>query len=243
MSVHRFYVPPENISGDKIKISGSEAKHAFLVLRAKINDEVIVFDGTGNQYWGIVSSCDKNGGIININKTVSLGRSRVSIVLALAIPKKARFDEIVDKAAQLGVEKVIPMITENTVVKIKSDNQEKKVVRWQRIAVTAAKQCGSGYVPEITRVCEFKNVINDIDGFSLALIGSCQKGAVLLKDIVKGKKPKSVIVFIGPEGDFSVQEIEAAVQKGCFNISLGNFVLRCDTAVSAILSILNYEWQ
>ncbi|MCP4649411.1 MAG: 16S rRNA (uracil(1498)-N(3))-methyltransferase [PVC group bacterium] len=241
--MHRFYVSVENIKDDIIRLIGSEAKHAFLVLRLKKGDEVVVFDGQGRQYWGTVSSCNKQEGIVKITKVVSLDQNEIRVVLAQAIPKKAKFDDIVDKATQLGVACVIPLLTENTVVKVALEKRQAKQERWQKIALEAAKQCGRGYVPEISPVTDLKIFLTRISEYNLILIGSLESNTIPIKEILSKQKPQDVLIFVGPEGDFSKSEIQAVEKLGGINVSLGQRVLRCDTAANTFLSVINYEWQ
>lgn len=241
--MHQFFVSPEDINRNFIVIKGKEAKHAFSVRRLRTGDKVLVFNGTGKQYLGIVQSIRGKEGKIKIIKTIVREEPKIKITLAQAIPKKAKFDDIVDKATQLGVTRIIPLLSERTIVKVKTKKQEEKIKRWQQIALEAAKQCGCLYLPEVERIRNFSDLIRKSSSFDLAMIACCQAGSVYIKNILRNKKPKNIIIFIGPEGDFTQKEVETAQKNGCQAISLGKRVLRCDTAACAILSILNYEWE
>ncbi len=238
-----FYVQQKDITAEHIFIKGREARHAFLSLRLKPEDEVIVFDGSGKQYQVVVQSLNTRSGIMKIKNTRSVKREKLRVVLAAAIPKKSKFDDLVDKATQLGVSGIIPMTTERTIVRMNLEKAQEKRKRWQRIIIEAAKQSGRVYLPEVEPVQDFPAVLKKVDEFDLALIASLGKDSRSLKSIVRPSGFKRVIVFVGPEGDFSEQELAIAKKSGCLSVSLGKAVLRCDTAVSAILAILNHEWQ
>jgi len=241
--MHRFYVQEEDIAKDTIVLKASQAKHAFLVLRLKAQDEVVVFDGKGKEYLTVVASISRGQGLLDIKKSQYLPEDKIKITLAAAIPKHSKFGDIVDRATQLGVNRIIPVITQRTIVKIPKAKAKAKQTRWQKIAQEAAAQCSRVYAPEVEVIRDFKDVVKDAARYKLALIGSLDKDNVPLKKILKSHKQDQVIVFIGPEGDFSDQEMKLAKNKGCLAISLGGNVLRCETAVNAILAILNYEWR
>ena len=241
--MHRFYIRPEDVTGNEIKIGPDEAKHAYSVLRLRKQASVAAFDGRGNEYLGTLIALSSKQGIIRICETRSVLIDNVDITLVVAIPKQSKFDSIVDKATQLGVNIIIPLQSENTIIRIPRDKVIGKRLRWQKIAVEAAKQCGCSYVPEIAPITDFSSLLEKISGYSLALIPSLHKGTVSLKKITKGSNPKRTIIFIGPEGDFTEEEVLNAQKHGAVGINLGKNVLRCETAVIMVLSILNYEWR
>jgi len=239
--MYRFYICPENVQEKYLVLSKSEAKHAFSVLRLKKNKKILVFDGKGRQYLGRIESLSAKQGEIHIEKVIQRKPKKVEITLAAAFPKQSKFDEIVDKATQLGVSRIIPLLTRRTIVKISKDKLDAKLKRWKQIAIEAAKQCGCVYLPEITDITSFDAAIKNISGFDLSIIASLDKDNLSIKNALKGVQAGNIIVFIGPEGDFDEQELSAAKQSGATAVSLGENVLRCDTAVTAVLSILNYE--
>ncbi|MCG2711547.1 MAG: 16S rRNA (uracil(1498)-N(3))-methyltransferase [Candidatus Omnitrophica bacterium] len=241
--MHRFYIYQEDVTGNVINVGHEEAKHAYSVLRLRKEASVAAFDGKGKEYLGTLVSLSSKKGIIRISEAVSVLKDNTDITLAAAIPKLSKFDSIVDKATQLGVNNLIPMQSERTVVRISQEKAAEKRLRWQRIAVEAAKQCGCSYVPEIAPVTDFSTLLMRISKYSLALIPSLHKGTVSLKKIAKAGKPRSTIIFIGPEGDFTEEEARNAEENGAIGVTLGKNVLRCETAVTMVLSVLNYEWK
>ncbi|MFH1061319.1 MAG: RsmE family RNA methyltransferase [Candidatus Omnitrophota bacterium] len=241
--MHRFYLDSVDLKTKKAFILADEAKHAYKVLRLKKNDQVIAFDGKGNQYTGILESINPREAVIEIQNIVHLEPRLPKITLAAAIPKQSKFDAIVDKSTQLGVDIIIPLLTERTIVKPGLLNQEDKIKRWQKIAIEAAKQCGRVYVPQIAPLHKFARIAENADKFDLCLIAALDQNTVVLKDVLKNRKPKNVLVLIGPEGDFTSEEVESARNFSAIAVSLGPNVLRCETAVTMLLSVLNYEWK
>jgi 16S rRNA (uracil1498-N3)-methyltransferase len=172
-----------------------------------------------------------------------------AITLAQAIPKGKNMDLIVQKGTELGVSKIIPLISERTVIKIAADEAEKKTEKWQQIVVEAGKQCGQSRLPEVSPPVTPKQFFADFDRYELALIASLQTDARSFRSAVSdfreqhGRRPKNVLVLIGPEGDFTPAEAALAKSAGCLPISLGPIVLRTETAAIYCLSVLSYELQ
>ncbi|MBI4846711.1 MAG: 16S rRNA (uracil(1498)-N(3))-methyltransferase [Candidatus Omnitrophica bacterium] len=241
-SKYRFFADSGNIFEDYIYLLQEEARHAFFVLRFKEKDPICVFDGKGGVFSGIVEFISKDKVKIKVIKKEQVAENRLKITLAAAIPKNYKFEDIIDKATQLGVYSVIPLLTHNTVVKINPEKFEIKIKKWRKASIVAAKQCGIAYVPLIEPITLIKALEAQLAGYDLALVAALQDNTSGLKKIVKRNCPSKVIVMIGPEGDFSKEEVMAIVKKGAIAVSLGQNVLRCDTAVSSILSILQYEW-
>ncbi len=240
----RFFAPKENIKGNLIYIDGQEARHILNVMRLMENDKVIVFDGTGKEYTGFVKQARPKSLTVKIISTRAPKVDTIpEITLAQAIPKKEKMDYIVEKATELGVHSIIPLVSERTIVRFESDKAINRLARWKKIAIEAAKQCGRTDVPEIKDIQKFYNIIDDINKFDLALMGYVSEGTVSLKEAVSDFKTGKIIVFIGPEGDFTPDEILMAKDTSCKFISLGKRVLKSDTAGLFVLSVLNYEFS
>lgn len=237
----RFYVPSDFIVKDVIHIRGREAHHARDVMRLKVGDEIIVFDGTGKEYVGMVDVIGKDDVTAKINKTIRKQVDIFRLALAQAIPKLNKMDFIVEKATELGVERIIPIITKRTIVQIDAAKARPKIDRWKKLAIEASKQSGRVTIPEINEIESFEDSLTHTKDYELAIIPCLREGPEKSKDILKNKAIKSAILYIGPEGDFTEDEISAAKAKGAKPVSLGKEVLRSETAAIAALSILNYE--
>ncbi|NQV04733.1 MAG: 16S rRNA (uracil(1498)-N(3))-methyltransferase [Candidatus Omnitrophica bacterium] len=242
----RFYVSPEDISPSKniIEIKDKdEVHHIRDVMRLKKGECVRVFDGRGKEYLGDIKEIGKFSVVIGIRDTVN---SRIedsfSITLYQAIPKKSKMDFIIEKAVELGADRIVPIITERTVPSLK-DKASKKKDRWQRLAKAASKQCGRSNLPSISDILGFNDALAEAKRSELVLFAALDDSAKLLSAILEAGHPKSVSVFIGPEGDFSDKEISVAKSKGFSICSLGSLVLRVETAAIYVLSSLNYEYR
>lgn len=241
--MHRFYIYPEDVTGTEINIRADEAKHAYSVLRLREKAIVGAFDGKGKEYLGKIKSLSPKKGIIQISEMRSVLKDNIQITLAAALPRLSKFDSIVDKATQLGVSSIIPMQSERTIVQISSDKIEDKRHRWQKIAVEAAKQCGCAYIPEVEPVIDLSALIKRISEYELALIPCLHEGRLSLKKAAQDRRPANVLILIGPEGDFTQEEVSYAKAEGAISVTLGKNVLRCETAVTMMLAVLNYEWK
>jgi 16S rRNA (uracil1498-N3)-methyltransferase len=165
------------------------------------------------------------------------------ITLAQAIPKKAKMEHIVEKATELGVSRVIPLVTGRTIVRPDELGREKKVLKWKKIAAESSKQCGRVDVPPVENITRLEDLVKALDEYDLALLAHVSEKTEPIKKALTGFKSGKIIVFIGPEGDFTPEEIKMVEGKGnCRFISLGKRVLRADTAGLFVLSILNYEF-
>jgi 16S rRNA (uracil1498-N3)-methyltransferase len=254
----RFFVPKEFVKADSIYITGLEAHHILDVMRLKVSDEVVIFDGTGREYTGIVSTADRKSLEVRITSARELGAKRgPALTLIQAIPKKDRMDYIAQKATELGVSRIIPVITGRTIPEWKDAKKSAIVERWRKIAREAAKQCGRSDLPEVCQITEFKDVITG-PVYDLKLIAALSDEAIRLKDALRGTAqtaegssrrlnvgyfPATIAIAIGPEGDFTPAEVECASAEGFKTVSLGPRVLKSDTAGLAALSMINYEYE
>jgi 16S rRNA (uracil1498-N3)-methyltransferase len=241
--MYRFYLDSIDLKTKKAFISADEAKHAYKVLRLKKNDQVTGFDGKGNQYDAVLESINSQKAVLAIQTFFHVKPQLPKITLAAAIPKQAKFEAIIDKATQLGVDMVIPMISERTIVKPGLLKQDDKIKRWQKIAIEAAKQCGCLYVPLIAPLHKFNQVAKNADKFDLCLIAALDKNTLGLKQVLKNKPAENVLILIGPEGDFTAAEVEFARNCQAIAVSLGTNILRCETAAAMLVAVLNYEWK
>lgn len=236
----RFFVSKEFVKTNSIYITGLEAHHILDVMRLKVSDEVVVFDGTGREYTGIVKAADRKSLEVRI-KSVRESPAGRSFLLTLiqAIPKKDKMDYIVEKATELGVSRIIPVTTERTIPEWNDAKRAVIVERWRKIAREAAKQCGRSDIPEISPIAPFEELaVSDHD---LKLIAALSDKAIKLKDALKNGGGNTTVA-IGPEGDFTPKEAEDALRAGFKIVSLGPRVLKSDTAGLAVLSMINYEY-
>lgn len=239
----RFYVPKESIKGNSIYISGKEAHHILDVMRLKISDEVVVFDGTGNEYIGVVKETGRKSLSLEIIETRESRKVEAySTTLIQAIPKKEKMGHIAEKATELGVSCIIPVTTARTIPDWNEAKKSNVVEKWRKISLEAAKQCGRVDAPKIRPIASLEEAVKNVAGHDLKLIAALSEKAIKLKDALKSRSAGRIAIAIGPEGDFTAEEIELAVQSGFKIVNLGRRVLKSDTAGLAVLAMINYEY-
>lgn len=235
--MHRFYLP--NLQQPVLSID--EAHHALHVLRLKVGDTLDVFDGRGHEAQCSIVEISKDAVRLQTLTMSNTPALPCRITLAQAIPKKS-MGLIVQKATELGVASIVPLASDRSVVKL--DEDSKKMERWREIALDACKQCGNNWLPEIQPPRKARDFLNSPGQFDLKLIASLQLDSKPLKAILgDATNPKSVLILIGPEGDFTPAELGLAKSAGCLPLSLGPLVLRAETAAIYALSILHHELQ
>src|SRR5438046_989980 len=246
--MHRFYVSPENWDSRTLALRGSEAHHARDVLRIKAGEKLVLFNGQGRELTAEV--IDPGGDEIRLRKLheAETAPLRCRIVLGQAIPKGKNMELIVQKAVEIGAAEIAPIISDRTVVQLDSESVAQKQSKWQQIAIEAAKQCGQNWLPRVhapKNLPEFFSAVEQT--FDLRLMGSLQPDAQQLKKILEtyssehGDRPRSVLMLVGPEGDFTPAELALARRHGCQPTTIGPIILRVETAAMYCLSVLSYE--
>ncbi len=245
MSLPRFYLPPDKWSAE-VELDKDESHHALTVLRLQKGERVLLFDGRGREATSVLIDSERGIARLKTGPSHLSQPLRCEITLAQAIPKGRNMDLIVQKATELGVAQIAPVISERAVVRLDVEDAESKRKKWAAIALEAAKQCGQNYLPKILPPQNFKSFLANLPCVDLMIIGSLQPGAVPLKVLfssLSDLRPKSVLAFIGPEGDFTPAEMGLALAAGCRPISLGPIILRTETAAIYTLSVLSHELQ
>ncbi len=233
----RLFLPPEDLTSKQVIIRGEHARHLSLVLRAKPGDSLAVFDGQGHRYICKICSVHKKEVLADkINKEPYSAESTVSITLAQGVPKGNKMDFIVQKSTELGVKKIIPLITEYSQVR-----KTGRLERWRKIALSASQQSGRGKIPVIAGPLNFKEFLerNDI-GYGI-IFSEEEKGRNLKKTLNDFQAADMITLLVGSEGGFSKDEVNTAIQKGFISVSLGPRILRTETAPITALSIIQYE--
>jgi len=238
----RFFISAEQVIGGNITVSGEDVRHIATVLRMKTGDELVLCDGEGTEYAVTISQVDKSEvrtGIISRSKhDVRYPR----LTLGQGLPKSDKMDFIVQKATELGVANLVPLITERTIVKIR--DEEKRVVRWQKIAREAAMQSNRTDIPRVESIRRFSDFIQAPapDPGTLLLL-PWEEGTEPIKEALRTcPAAGNIMVLIGPEGGFSAAEAGMAKSRGFHLVSLGPNILRTETAAVATLSMIGYEF-
>jgi len=247
--MHRFYLPPDECKTGPLTLAGREAHHALRVLRVRPGDRMTVLDGAGNEFACAVENFDRDKVHLAIVEHKKIAPLPCQITLLQALPKAKLIESIIQKATELGVARVVPLISERVISDLDKKNAERKGEKWQQVAVEAIKQCGMAWLPRVEAPITPAEFLSRKESFELPLVASLHSGAQHPRIYFQkfqaqhGRRPKSACVWVGPEGDFTPQEIEAVTAAGALPITLGNLVLRVETAATYCLSILDYEIQ
>ena len=224
-----------------------EAHHGLHVLRLRQAERVAVLDGAGGELLCEVAKLGKNSIELRIKQRNSIPSLPYKITLVQAVPKGKNMDLIVQKTTELGVSRIVPLLSERVVPHLEGESG--KVEKWRQVAIEAIKQSGSAWLPAIDAPVSPKEFLARNERFELPLIASLQPDSrhprELFRDFYADRKrlPQSVCVWVGPEGDFTPAEMNAARSAGTLPITLGRLILRTETAAIYCLSILNYELQ
>lgn len=248
MSRRRFYAPPSAFNHDaqSVRLASEEARHLRDVLRLKRGDEAFVFDGEGREYRCRVVERERDGALLDISEEVPAARpeSTLRLTLCVALLKSEKFDLVVQKTTELGVDKVVPVVTKFADVRLKEMTEvERRVVRWKRIALEAAKQSGRARVPEINAPTAFASLIETVPAidFEPRLIFSERQGRGLVETIRQwNARPTFLTALVGPEGGWADEELAQASLCGCNTITLGGRTLRAETAAIAVTALLEH---
>lgn len=234
----RFFID-ETPQGDTVMLTGENAHHAGRVLRLRPGEALTLCDGAGTDFDCTVEQVEKDEVVCRVQKShPSETEPRQAMTLFMALPKSDKMEFVIQKSVELGVRKIVPFLSKNCVSR--PDKTDKKVERWRKIAVEAAKQCGRGYLPEVTAVMQAD------EAFALA----AQSGTALffyehetrgLRETLESRGVSDTVsLVVGPEGGFAPEEVQKAGNAGLMSVSLGTRILRCETAPVAALAAVLY---
>lgn len=241
--MHRFFVKSENIYEDKILITGDDVSHISKVLRLKEGDSIVLCDGESIDYNVKIEQIDKQSvKTVIVDKYISKSEPTIEVTLFQSIPKGTKMEIIIQKCVEMGIFKIVPVLTSRTVVKLECQkDQAKKVERWNKISNEAAKQSGRGRIPEITMPIEFSEAIKKATLLDFSIIPYELERQKTIKKAISGNKSKSIGIFIGPEGGFEEAEIKEALESRVVPVTLGHRILRTETAGMVVLGCIMYE--
>ncbi len=253
MTRRRFYAPPEAFSGDEelITLSAEEARHTRDVLRLQSGDEIFVFDGLGREFQCSVQKIARDATDVSVLAEVEPARpeSTLDLTLGIALLKGEKFDLVIQKTTELGVKRIMPLATERGDVRLRdSDNAQKRVTRWRRIALEAAKQTGRAYVPRIDAPLTLDLMLRsaaEIEGISTdatRLMFSERAGRSLSEATNSFGQMKEIIALVGPEGGWSDDELESAHDGAWGIVTLGGRILRAETAGITVVTLLQHRF-
>lgn len=248
--MNHFFVKPEDIRNEKIYISGSDVNHIKNVLRMKAGEELLLSDGEGKDYHCRIEAFSEDLEDLIVCEILDTTTSRTELparfYLFQGLPKADKFEHIIQKSVELGVYEIIPVETARCVVKYDEKKQKNKGERWQKIAESAAKQSKRGIVPEVKPVMKFQDALAYAKELDMVLIPyeNFKDMKTTKETIARIEAGMQIGIFIGPEGGFEQEEVEQAqTLSGAEAISLGNRILRTETAPLMLLSVLSFQLE
>lgn len=247
MTRRRFYAPPGEFASDltSLTLQGDEARHLRDVLRLRAGDEVYVFDGTGKEFQCVIEDSRKDSARLRVTAEVVPARpeSPLQLTLAVALLKGEKFDLVVQKATELGVTHIVPVTTKLADIRLRDESDaNKRVARWQRIALEAAKQSGRALVPEVAMPVSFTALIENATATEQwKLMFSEREGQSLAKFKVSlSDNRPSMMALVGSEGGWTDEEISLARVNNWAVVTLGGRTLRAETAAIAATVLLQH---
>ena len=244
--MHHFFVTPQQISGDKIRLEGGDVNHMKNVLRMKLHEKAEISDGESRTYLCEVEAYEEDAAVLHILEEMEADTEPASkLYLFQGLPKSDKMELIVQKAVELGVYQVIPVAMKRSVVRLDDKKAAKKADRWNSIAESAAKQAGRSRIPEVTMLLSYKEALKMAEELDVTLLPyELAGGMKVTREVIRQiKSGQSVGIFIGPEGGFEPEEVDAAVSMGAKVITLGRRILRTETAGLATLAVLMFELE
>ena len=244
--MHHFFVTPQQVSGDKIRIEGGDVNHMKNVLRMKLHEKAEISDGESRTYLCEVEAYEEDVAVLHILEEMEADTEPASkLYLFQGLPKSDKMELIVQKAVELGVYQVIPVAMKRSVVRLDDKKAVKKADRWNSIAESAAKQAGRSRIPEVTMPLSYNEALKMAEELDVTLLPyELAGGMEVTREVIRQiKSGQSVGIFIGPEGGFEPEEVDAAVSMGAKVITLGRRILRTETAGLATLAVLMFELE
>ena len=238
--MHRFYSANVNFYQKQLTITDSdEIHHIKDVLRLKKGAVIQIFNGQNQEADVVIDTFSQEGLVVSVRsiREASLNKSR--IILACAPPKKDKFEWIIEKCTELGVDEIIPIKTKRGEVFFSKEKMAGKLLRFQKVALNAAKQSKRTAIPRIHAMTDLGGILKKLDPQGLHLFPSLNGHPQHIREALLKASSESVItIFIGPEGDFTPEEVRIAIENGCTPVSLGNTVLKVETAAIATVSFV-----
>jgi len=240
-----FFIDRKNISGDTAVLSGTEAGHMLRSLRLSVGDSFFAFDEEGNRYrMRILEATSRSLRAEILEAFPPEPPPDIAVSLFVGLPKADKMDFILEKATELGVSRVIPFRSSRTIPRLDPADSRKRLSRWERVALAAAKQCGSGRVPEVSGIVPYPEALRRAAGHEGKVVFYEGEGTFSLKRVLSGMgEVRTVALVVGPEGGFSPDEVREAVAAGCRCTGLGSRILRVETAALAVLAMVMYHFE
>lgn len=242
----RIFEIGKNFDTGSVELCDENIHHVVRVMRCRVGDTLTICDGAGMDYLCCVSEISKKYVACDVvSSSKNTGEASVHVTLFAGLSKGDRFEWILQKGCELGASKIVPFTSENCVIKLNASDATKKADRWSKIIRDGAKQSGRGGLLELGALCTFEQIVHDAaNDYDLAIfLYECEKENTLKKRLMENKDAKRIAIITGPEGGFSPQEAERSQTAGLLHTTLGERILRCETAPIAALAAVMYEYE
>lgn len=238
----KFFAEQNQINGSVITLTGADVNHIAKVLRHNVGDMLCVCDGNGYDYEAEITAITRDSIVLAAKSRMPcLAEPKVQVTLYQGLPKQGKMEWIIEKCTEMGISSIVPVQMERSVVRLSPEQAEKKLMRWQKTAEAAAKQCGRGKIPTVAMPIALADLAQaPLPDFLLMAYEEEKTQGV--QNLLRGRKDQSVGIFIGPEGGFAPEEAAFLQNLGAHSVTLGKRILRTETAGLAALTILLYEW-
>ncbi|MEP7370598.1 MAG: 16S rRNA (uracil(1498)-N(3))-methyltransferase [Nitrosospira sp.] len=252
MALPRFYCPEPITAGQIIELPASVAHHALRVLRLEQGDELILFDGNKGEFQATIGRIGKSGAAAVIEKYLDIEReSPLAITLAQAVCASEKMDWIVQKAVELGVSRIQPLITKLSTVKLSGERVERRIKHWQQVVISACEQCGRNRIPQVlplislpgwlgSQIDECKNMSTGVLSDPCLMLSPTAENS--LRDLPEPSTITTLTLLVGPEGGFTPEEEAAALVTGFIPLRLGRRILRTESAALAAVAAMQALW-
>lgn len=245
--MHQFFVEPSRILGNRVVITGSDVNHIRQVLRMKPGEEIAVFNGVDQKEYRCSIEAFTPDSVVCALRFVKEDGLELSsrVTLFQGLPKADKMEFVVQKMVELGVHRIVPVATKRCVVRLDAKKAAAKVQRWQTIAEAAAKQSKRRIVPQVGEVCSVSEALAQASGMDIRLIPyELSEGMGETKRLIESARAgQEISIFIGPEGGFEPEEVEAAQRAGFVPVTLGRRILRTETAGLCVMAWLMYRLE
>lgn len=251
--MQRYFLPQEQFADTTVQITGDDAHHIIKVMRSEIGEEFICSNGSDREVLVRITAMDKGAVEADIIRELPMeSEAAVEVWIAQSLPKGDKLETVIQKCTELGAVRIVPFVSERTVVQYDAKKEAKRLERWQKIAKEAAEQSHRNRVPAIDAPITWKRLIELCPSFDLALLCYEKESGLKLRPLLaeclakdgsaaEQQKPKRILAIVGPEGGFTEREASEAVEAGCHSVSLGKRILRTETAGMACLTCILYE--
>jgi 16S rRNA (uracil1498-N3)-methyltransferase len=237
--MQRYFITSTQLVGDIIIITGDDVHHIRTVMRNRVGDVFICCLMGFDYQVEVVEITSTSVTCHIIERFPSVGEPKIQVTIAQGLPKGEKIEWIFQKGTELGAAKFLPFSSERTVVKLDAKKAEKKQTRWKKIVKEAAEQAHRGRIPEVLLPVAWDKLMGEIPQYDIALI-AYEKGGQALSEVLSSPPINSILLIIGPEGGFSEQEVLEATEQGASPITLGNRILRTETAAISLLTCVMY---